>query len=65
MRLINTAIFWGRLAEAETGMVDTSQCARVCPCVAFSMRQFDWLIIAFGAGAFITAAALIIALTCS
>jgi hypothetical protein len=42
-------------------MVDTSYRASVWLGVAFSMRQFDWLIIAFGAGALITAAALIIA----
>lgn len=46
-------------------MINTSQCASVWLGVAFSMRQFDWPIIAFGAGAFITVAALVIVVTWS
>jgi len=46
-------------------MVDRSHCASVWFGVAFGMRQFDWLIIALGAGAFITTAALVIAVAWS
>lgn len=42
-------------------MVDTSQRASAERSVVLSMRQFEWSIIAFNVGAFVTIAALIVA----